>query len=68
MEPFGQTYPATLEVDRAAYVEPMADGPGTLVVAPLPADFASATALRFERPTEPALSIAPSSVRVVFAP
>jgi hypothetical protein len=57
-----------LEVDRAAFVEPMADGPGTLVIAPLPADFASATALRYESAAAPVLSIAPASVRVVFTP
>jgi hypothetical protein len=52
-----------LEIDRPAYV-----GPGTLVVAPLPADFASATALRYEQPAVPVRSIAPSSVRIIYAP
>jgi hypothetical protein len=56
-----------LEVDRAAYVEEMSDGPGTLVVAPLPVGFASATALRLESPTA-VRSIAPTSVRVIYMP
>jgi hypothetical protein len=57
-----------VEVQREAVVQPMVDGPGALVVAPLPDGFASASALRYEAVTSAPRSIDPDTVRVVYVP
>ncbi len=57
-----------VEVPADAVVQPMVDGPGALVMAPLPADFGSATALRLEQDDAPSRTIDLDRLRVVYAP
>jgi hypothetical protein len=56
-----------LEVEQPAWVAPMQDGPGTLVMSPLPEGFESATALHHEADGV-SRSIAPAALRIVYRP